>query len=715
MKYDPQALGNIPAELVNLPRWVVWKLLPNNEPGKPPKKFPFDPKNGRTAKPGQPETWGTFAQALEALQAGDYTGLGFELAGDGIVGIDLDHVIDPATGQMGEEARQIVDRLDSYTEISPSGTGVHILVKGHIPKDGKRNIPKGFEVYQNKRYLTVTGKPWGPLRPLQPRQEALDWFYSAYFPDSGNPDPPRGSKPTVPARAPSPDYLSVGLERDPAFSALWNGQRPTGDESSDDLALMNKLAYWCNRDEAAMVSAFLSSPYAAQKGRQHTKKMGRKDYLPRTARKAAQGCTETAADHDREFQERHFPAQASGKRPAASTTAPDNKPAKRPISLEVVKEALDAFRITVRHNQITNEMEISGLPPSYSQENAAAVLPVFLMDRLRAAHVTGCTIPVLEGYLFLVADEHRYNPVRELLENQDWDGVDRFPILYEILGIADPAYHTFIRKWFIQCAAMACNSEKQPFGADGVLVLQGPQGIGKTRFFQVVAMRPDWFVDGATIDMDNKDSLIKSVSRWICELGELDNTVKKEQAALKAHITSPVDIIRAPYARAATKRIRRTSYCGTVNPRDYLRDETGSRRFWTVPVEHIDLDRLHALSETWLRQLWAQAHRLFVEAPNGFRLTGEERRWLEGNNQQFARPLPGEQEIRDLLDPDLAPSLWGWFKPSHIAQRVQGYKPTAFQVGVVLKKLAQEIPGIEIKRTKAGMAYRLPIHPYHSF
>ena len=113
MKYDPQALGNIPAELVNLPRWVVWKLLPNNEPGKPPKKMPFDPKNGRPAKPDQPGTWGTFAQALEALQAGNHTGLGFELTGSGITGIDLDHVIDPSTGQIGEEARQIVDRLDS--------------------------------------------------------------------------------------------------------------------------------------------------------------------------------------------------------------------------------------------------------------------------------------------------------------------------------------------------------------------------------------------------------------------------------------------------------------------------------------------------------------------------------------------------------------------------------------------------------------------------
>ena len=355
----PKPWGTSPQSLSTCPAGWCGSCFPIMSRASPLRKCPLTPKTAGPAKPDQPGTWGTFAQALEALQAGNYTGLGFELTGSGITGIDLDHVIDPSTGQMGEEARQIVDRLDSYTEISPSGTGVHILVKGHIPKDGKRNIPKGFEVYQGKRYLTVTGKPWGPLRPLQARQEALNWFYSAYFPDSGKAPE---TKPTAPTRAPTLDYLSVGLERDPAFSALWNGQRPTGDESSDDLALMNKLAYWCNRDEAAMVSAFLSSPYAAQKGRQHTKKMGRKDYLPRTARKAAQGCTETAADHDREFQERHFPAQASGGK-AAVSPAPDDKPAKRPISLEVVKEALDAFGITVRHNQITNEMEITGLPP----------------------------------------------------------------------------------------------------------------------------------------------------------------------------------------------------------------------------------------------------------------------------------------------------------------------------------------------------------------
>ena len=70
----------------------------------------------------------------------------------------------------------------------------------------------------------------------------------------------------------------------------------------------------------------------------------------------------------------------------------------------------------------------------------------------------------------------------------------------------------------------------------------------------------------------------------LCELGELDSTLKREQSSLKAFITQPLDTIRMPYAEKATKTPRRTSFCGTVNPQDYLRDETGSRRFWTIPV-----------------------------------------------------------------------------------------------------------------------------------
>lgn len=117
---------NIPDALKNLPQWVVRKG-----------KVPIDPRTGDGAKAGVPSTWSDFQTALQALRssAGKYSGLGFELNNNGIVGIDLDHVIDPESGEVSSEALKIVETMNSYTEISPSGTGLHVFVYGNLPGD----------------------------------------------------------------------------------------------------------------------------------------------------------------------------------------------------------------------------------------------------------------------------------------------------------------------------------------------------------------------------------------------------------------------------------------------------------------------------------------------------------------------------------------------------------------------------------------------------
>ena len=100
-------------------------------------------------------------------------------------------------------------------------------------------------------------------------------------------------------------FLSIGLERDKVFSALWAGQRRNGNESSDDIAFMNKLSYWCNADPDAVIRAFLSSPYYAQKDVAHKKKCLRSDYLPKTAKNACASVYSTAiADYERWQQNR---------------------------------------------------------------------------------------------------------------------------------------------------------------------------------------------------------------------------------------------------------------------------------------------------------------------------------------------------------------------------------------------------------------------------
>ena len=224
------------------------------------------------------------------------------------------------------------------------------------------------------------------------------------------------------------------------------------------------------------------------------------------------------------------------------------------------------------------EAEVKGLPDCYSTENATNILPVYLMDYLKTCNFKGISQQIIDGHLNCIADQNRYNPVEELLKNGKWDGIDRIGEVYHILGVTLSKHQDYIRKWLIQCVALALNDDENPIGADGVLVLQGAQGIAKTSFFRILSPFPRWFVEGAVIDLKDKDTLLKALSGWLTELGELDSTLKREQSALKAFITSPDDRIRPPYARNFTRTPRRTSFCGTVNPEDYLRDETGSRR-----------------------------------------------------------------------------------------------------------------------------------------
>ena len=241
---------NIPEELRSLPQWVGRRG-----------KIPLNPATGEGAKAGIPSTWGTLEQAVTGVNAGRFEGIGFEFAtGGGLVGIDLDHVANPHTGEIQPWALEIVQRMDSYTEYSPSGTGLHIFVHGDIPEAGrKKTINKdtgeAVELYKEKRYFTVTAKPFHPA-PIVERSAELTALYTKLFP------PQQPHTPPFPA-VDAPEYLRIGLDKDRIFRALWDGHRNTGDESSNDLALMNKLAHWCNRDESRMIEAFLASPHTA--------------------------------------------------------------------------------------------------------------------------------------------------------------------------------------------------------------------------------------------------------------------------------------------------------------------------------------------------------------------------------------------------------------------------------------------------------------------
>jgi primase-polymerase (primpol)-like protein len=158
-------VGKLPAALAEYSsdqKWVVWRRLTRD--GKPT-KVPYDPKTGRKADATDPTTWGTLDEAEEAFQRSQerrwpYNGIGFVLADDDpFTGVDIDHCIGK-NGEIHPAAQTIVERLNSYTERTPSGDGLRVWVKARMPGDKhKKAIAPGVtvEIYDARRYFTVTG------------------------------------------------------------------------------------------------------------------------------------------------------------------------------------------------------------------------------------------------------------------------------------------------------------------------------------------------------------------------------------------------------------------------------------------------------------------------------------------------------------------------------------------------------------------------------
>ena len=270
----------------DLRQWVCWR---SEERDGKLTKIPYSPLTGEKASSMNPETWASYPEAVKAYKERGYGGIGFVFTPeDDLCGVDLDGCLNPETGEIEGWAQEIIEELDSYTEISPSGTGIHVLVRGELPPG--RNRKGKFEAYDAGRYFTITGRHLeGAPTTIEIRKEQLRSVTRRVLgePESENGHKANGS--LLVDNGLTDDEIvqkALSASNGERFAYLWSGNTSDyGSHSEADLALCGMLAFWTGGDPARMDILFRSSGL-------YREKWERASYRNRTISEALSGKTE---------------------------------------------------------------------------------------------------------------------------------------------------------------------------------------------------------------------------------------------------------------------------------------------------------------------------------------------------------------------------------------------------------------------------------------
>ncbi|HDR3896739.1 phage/plasmid primase, P4 family [Bacillus cereus] len=307
MKKNPYNFNEIPTELKNLPQWVLWRKEERN--GKFT-KIPYQ-FNGEMAQANNRRTWSTFATAVKFYLEGDYDGIGFVFSRqDNYVGIDLDTCC--VDGKLNTFATEIIDTLDSYTEFSPSGNGIHIIIRGGLPQSvlgtGRKNTKHGLEIYSYGRFFTFTGNRENS-NDIYDRTDELAEVFETYFDDSdmqGRVNLAEFEKDEIKI---SNDALWDRMFRSKngdEIRSLYNGNLINNDHSASDLSLCNHLAFWTGKSATRMDSMFRETSLMRDKWDVIHFRDTNETYGERTVATAISTTSSTILDHKQQFEEFSF-------------------------------------------------------------------------------------------------------------------------------------------------------------------------------------------------------------------------------------------------------------------------------------------------------------------------------------------------------------------------------------------------------------------------
>ena len=310
----------------------------------------------------------------------------------------------------------------------------------------------------------------------------------------------------------------------------------------------------------------------------------------------------------------------------------------------------------IRYNLLADNMEITGEVPwqpstKFWRDADDAQLLCYLDDTYGAFSQSKYQTAMAK-----VVDDRRYHPILEYFEKlPPWDGVPRVEtLLIKYLGSEDNPYTREVTKKIL-CAAVA--RVKQPgVKFDHILVLNGPQGIGKSTL--IGKLGGEWYSDSLSLtDMNDKTAAEKLQGYWLMEIGELAGMRKADVDRVKAFISRQDDKYRASFGRRVTPHPRQCVFIGTTNTETgYLRDITGNRRFWSVRTPGGKDYHPWDLTDDDVKQIWAEALELYKKG-EALYLNSELER-ISTHEQQAAMELDDREGIVSAYLDVLLPKEW---------------------------------------------------------
>jgi len=622
----------------------------------------------------------THAAALAALESGGYHGVGFAfLPGDGLIGIDIDDAIDLETGEVSTRCQAIIDACASYTELSPSGKGVHIIVRGQTNSFKDNSI--GLEVFCNSQFFTCTGRRWpGTADDAQPLADGvlgrlratvraakpgksgvagtgavpgaasrrvavddfarvnaaalalLDLWVPSLFPDArkgGNGAWRVTSK-------------SLGRDREEDLSLTTHGIQDYGDEQG--LSCIDVVVKFGGKS-ALEAMKWLASAIGLQVGAPHKAQRAAKATSASTPSTGCAPAGVAAAGGDGGDVPPGAKPMDGGEDPDAwrdklIRAGSGKKDCRENVYLCLVHHP--KLQGLVGYDEFSHRVMKRKPPPWDSAPGEWTTNDDYFLGLWLAQHerlqVKG------EGTLVagvaMAAFHAKYHPVMQYLNGLPaWDEVPRMAHwLHECLGAEDNEYTQMVGTWFLM--GMVRRVTLPGCQMDYMVVLEGLQGKGKSTALRTLVGNDDWFAD-TPMRLGDKDAMLSLAGKWLYEVGELDAFNKAEVTAVKQYVSSRNDRVREPFARRHADRPRSGVFAGTTNQSEYFKDPTGARRFWPVAC---DADVRLDLLTSWRDQLFAEAkHRLAHADP-------EMRRCWPTREEEEKHLVP-QQERREIVDP----------------------------------------------------------------